>query len=233
MRRTMVPRALRNQLARVILDALHDARARRELEALAALGDDPEPGATTLPTLPEALLERDGWRPLERGFAVHAEAMRLRARRAWRVIGHRPLDPPDAPLGQALVAAARLFDAGLYYEVHEWLEPYWARATGGDREALQGLIQIAVGFEHLAGGNTRGARALIAAGSAKVRRRRLEGLDLDPFGWAARMCLDRFPAAGAGVVRDLDRKAVPRFPAIAGRRASTSDTTRRIVDSGR
>ena len=58
----------------------------------------------------------------------------------------------------ALGQAALLFDGRLYFEVHELLEPYWLRAAGRERETLQGLIQVAVGFHHLSNGNG-GARA--------------------------------------------------------------------------
>ena len=71
------------------------------------------------------------------------------AYRAWRVIESRPLDPPDATLESTLHAAALLFDAGLYFEVHELLEPRWLGADGRDRTALQGLIQVAVVRAHL------------------------------------------------------------------------------------
>src|SRR5262249_59431356 len=82
----------------------------------------------------------------------------------------------------ALDAAAALFDAPLYFEVHELLEPFWRDAGGGEREALQGLIQIAVGYQHLANGNLAGARALLDEGCRRLEGRYLEGMDLDAFG---------------------------------------------------
>ena len=96
----------------------------------------------------------------------------------------------------------------MYFEVHEVLEPHWLTAAGSEREALQGLIQIAVGFQHLANDNPSGARALLGDGSAKAAGRRLHGLDLDHFARAARGCLERIPSAGAA----FDWAAVPRFP---------------------
>jgi len=158
--------------------------------------------------------ERDGGLQVKSGWREYAAELRERSRRAWRAIADRPLDPPEAPLGATLGAAARLFDAGLYYEVHEVLEPYWMRAEGGDREALQGLIQIAVGFQHLANGNVTGARGLLADGCAKTLGRQLHGLDLDPFTRAARGCLDQVVARGAAAIQEFDWTAVPRFPNI-------------------
>src|SRR5207249_698488 len=82
--------------------------------------------------------------------------------------------------------AAVLFDAGLAFEVHELLEPYWVRAHGDEREALQGLIQIAVGYQHLANGNLAGARALLDDGTTRTRGRSVAGIDCDAFARAAR-----------------------------------------------
>jgi len=98
----------------------------------------------------------------------------------------------------ALAAAAALCGAGLYFETHELLEPHWTRALGAERQALQGLIQVAVGLQHLANGNAAGARSLVAEGGARLREGRLPGLDLRAFADA----LERGPLGAA----------VPPFP---------------------
>jgi DUF309 family protein family protein len=212
----MLPRSLRNRLAEVILDSLHDPGARRGLEAVAAVCDDSKAVARIV-DLPQRALrdcfdEHDGGLQLKNGWMPYAADLRERSRRAWQAIQNRPLDAPDAPLEVALGAAAVLFDAGLYYEVHEWLELYWRRAEGSDREALQGLIQVAAGFEHLANGNVSGARTLLTDGSAKMLGRRMRGLDLNPFAQAALAYLERGIAQGATVPREFDWASVPRFP---------------------
>src|SRR5205085_9337915 len=74
----------------------------------------------------------------------------------------------DDERAPALRRAIALFGAGLYFEVHEELEPVWRRAAGPARVALQGLIQIAVALHHAERGNVAGARRLLAAGRAKV-----------------------------------------------------------------
>jgi predicted metal-dependent hydrolase len=89
----------------------------------------------------------------------------------------------------------RLFDAGLFFEVHEVLEPHWASARPPERDALQGLIQVAVGWQHLANGNSAGARALLAEGAARLHGRSLLGVDLDPFARAALEAAACVPAA--------------------------------------
>src|SRR4029077_14231432 len=145
--------------------------ARRGLEAMAAVCDDPSAleGADLPERFPRDLFEeQDGGLRVKSGWKEHAAELGDRSRRASRVLRPRLLVPPGASLMTVLDAAASLFDAGLSFEVHELLEPHWMRAEGHDREALQGLIQIAVFFQHLANGNIAGARALLRDGSARI-----------------------------------------------------------------
>jgi predicted metal-dependent hydrolase len=87
------------------------------------------------------------------------------------------------------------------------LEPHWTRSAGAARQALQGLIQVAVGFQHLANGNLEGARALLAEGGMRLRDGRLAGLDLDRFAEGV--------AGAASQLTDPGHVAVPRFPRTA------------------
>jgi DUF309 family protein family protein len=211
-----LPLPLRNVLAGLILDSLHDEGARRALEAVAAVCADPTAleGPGILPeAFPGDIFERrDGGLRLKSGFKEFAAEFAERAERARRLLHLRPFDPENPPLDVAMVAAGLLFHAHLYFEVHELLEPYWLRAEGGDREALQGLIQIAVGFQHLANGNVSGARALLHDGCGRVLERSLEGVPLDPFGRALQRSLDRLLALGEDASRSFDWNEVPRFP---------------------
>ncbi len=210
-----LPLPLRNRLADLILGSLHDRDARQGLQALAAVCADPLAleGRDCPAAFPADLFERRGaGLAVRRGWREYASEFGERAARAWRVLGARPLDPPGAPLGAALEAAAVLFDAGLYFEIHEALEPYWMRADGEAREALQGLIQVAVGFQHLANGNPSGACALLHDGCAKILGRRLEELDLEPFALAVQRCLDQVLALGAAAGARFDWSTVPHFP---------------------
>jgi len=183
-----LPLELRNRLADLILDAFHDQQARRRLAAVSPSDGD------------------------ERAAEV-AE----RVGRARRALGDRPLDPRDPSLPVALSQAAVLFDARLYFEVHERLEPYWLRASGADRLALQGVIQVAVGFHHLENGNAAGARALLHDGAAKLLGRRVERIDLDSFAKDALRCLDEVNRLGAGAGAEFDWSSAPRFPLAAER----------------
>ena len=170
----------------MILAALEDGGARGEL---AALG---EPGAPA-----------PGW--LEHDELVHAHLVRERARSASAALTARSTVRIRSR-ADVLDAAAALFDAHLYFEVHELLEPSWRDARGNDREALQGLIQVAVGYQHLANGNFAGARALLDEGRGRLRGRNLDGLDLDGFGQAVARSLDQ--------LFHFDWRAAPAFPRL-------------------
>ncbi len=213
-----LPLLLRNALAELILASLYDEEARRALGVMATLWANGhcEPRFDDLPPrMQQSILEgRDGPWDVGSDWKQHAADLRERSSRAWRATEKHPLGSRDATLEDALDAAALLFDAGLYFEVHELLEPRWLRADGNDRNALQGLIQIAVGFEHLANGNAKGGRALLASGIDKIHGRILAGLDLDQLAVAVRTYLTDAVSLRGGL-RPFDPTAAPQF---SGRR---------------
>lgn len=155
------PRRVRDRLAGTILAALHDPAAR---DTLARLGHADAAAEWLLP-----------------GDARFAGLVSARARMATAALAGRLLAPVAGSLAATLDAAAALFDAELYFEVHELLEPAWQGAAGDLREALQGLIQVAVGYQHLANGNLDGGRALLVEGAERLSRGRLAGIALEPF----------------------------------------------------
>lgn len=172
-----LPLVLRNRLAATILAAACDAEARRTLTALAQA--------------PQAWLGPDEqqWAPLLTARARRAsEALAARAACGERAGGGCGLDA-------ALDLAATLYAAGLHFELHEWLEPHWLAASGPTREALQGVIQTAVGWQHLANGNVAGARSLLREGAARLRGRRLGARDFDAFARATAQAAARVPSA--------------------------------------
>lgn len=210
-----LPLPLRNRLADLILDALHDRAARRGLEALAAVCADPHVLGSAEPPagFPDDLFERRaGGLRIRSGYREHAETLGERARRAARALADLPFAEADPPLEVLLDEAAALFAAGLYFEVHELLEPAWMRADGCTRLRLQGLIQVAVGFQHLANGNRDGARSLLHEGAAKLLGQRLGGRDLDDFARAVIRCEREAARLGPDASRLFDWGAVPRLP---------------------
>jgi hypothetical protein len=160
-----LPLRARDPLARTILAAFHDPEARARLAALAE-GSAP-----------------DAWLPADARDA--APLVRQRAEAAGAALGSRAFGSPTPSAPEALERAAVLFDAGLGFEAHEVLEPVWSAAAGEEREALQGLIQVAVAFQHRANGNLAGYRSLLEEGTARLDRGRLPGLDLAGFARAA------------------------------------------------
>jgi predicted metal-dependent hydrolase len=87
------------------------------------------------------------------------------------------------------------------------------RAEGVEREALQGLIQVAVGFQHLANRNVVGARALLRDGAARLDGHRLDGRVLSAFADQVARCLHDLGALGPEAAARFDWSRVPRFPA--------------------
>lgn len=75
-------------------------------------------------------------------------------------------------LSGTVARGAILFNAELFYEVHEVLERVWRTAAGDEKTFLQGLVQIAVALYHHGQGNHRGARSLLHTGCDKLEATR-------------------------------------------------------------
>lgn len=115
----------------------------------------------------------------------------------------------------ALAAAVALFDRGAYFEAHEVLEPLWLAATGVDREALHGLLQVAVGFHHAVNGNAHGAAALLDRALARLGRCPDSWMGLD----LARLRVDSAAVRAAvheGRLADVVAAGLPRLTKTTG-----------------
>ena len=130
----------------------------------------------------------------EQGAYVRDRARRFSAACAWLAAEGVSADP--------LERAGAAWDAGLFFEVHEIVEPVWLESRGPERPLLQGVIMAGAALHHLSRGNLAGARGLL--GDAALR---LAEAPAD-----ARFALRRF-AAGlrelrdaieAGTVSDID-----------------------------
>ncbi|MDQ7828157.1 MAG: DUF309 domain-containing protein [Armatimonadota bacterium] len=83
-------------------------------------------------------------------------------------------------LQAALLRGVILFNAGLYFECHEYLEEVWRhRAPPGDRDFYQGIIQVAAAFYHFEKGNQFGARRSLEKALPRLERYRPAHLDID------------------------------------------------------
>ncbi len=212
-RSVALPLPLRNRLAELILGAFRDDGARAVLGTLRSFCQGQALTRATLPSgFPVEFFEQRQGQLVLKGVYRFRDEFCKRVGRAWAVVREWPLSGPEPSLSQALDQAAALFDARLDFEVHELLEPFWMSAQGFTKEALQGLIQVAVGYHHLASGNVPGARSLLAEGSAKLLGRRLEGLDLDVFAVAVRQSLETINHLGDEASETFDWSSGPSFP---------------------
>ena len=87
---------------------------------------------------------------------------------------------------------AALFNAGLFFECHEWCEGLWKAAGGEEKEFFHGIVQAAAAFYHHEKGNAHGSRTLLRKGRQRLTAYPAQylGVDLARFGedlsqWAA------------------------------------------------
>ncbi len=82
--------------------------------------------------------------------------------------------PPAAPFAAeeqaALERGVAQFNDRLFFECHDTLEDLWSGLRGAERDFVQGLIQVAVGFYHLGNGNHAGAVRLFDRGLLRLAR---------------------------------------------------------------
>jgi hypothetical protein len=76
----------------------------------------------------------------------------------------------DGCAGQPIARARAAWDAGLFFEVHELLEPVWLAERGAGRERLQALILAGAALHQLCEGKTAGARGLLGDASRRLLR---------------------------------------------------------------
>ena len=137
----------RDALSDMFLAALSDPRLREEIERATA----PERVGT---------IPRDKGGTLAAGQVMseqnHYTADRME--RYARVLRSQPLQKETLPLERTLETAAAIFDAGLYFECHEFLERLWRIAAPAEKGFIKALIWACVAMYHLEEGNPRGAR---------------------------------------------------------------------------
>lgn len=104
------------------------------------------------------------------------------------------------------------FNAGRFFECHEFWEDLWHEEPPRERHFMQGLIQVAVGCEHFKRGNLSGAISLTSQGIAKVRKygSRHRGVRLAQLARDASEALGQFRMVASG---QMDPGAV-RLPKV-------------------
>ena len=67
--------------------------------------------------------------------------------------------PSCNPARDPLETARLLWNQNLFFECHEWLEPFWTKASGPRKKAIQGLIRAAGAFVLLEAGRLSAAES--------------------------------------------------------------------------
>jgi uncharacterized protein len=75
------------------------------------------------------------------------------------------------------------FNQREFFECHETLEGVWQKHQAADRELIQGIIQVSVGYYHLLRDNSVGALKLLRRGVGRIEKfvPIYFDLDLEPF----------------------------------------------------
>ena len=204
---------LRDALAeRFVSACAGDPGARSALEALQLWAQGGPLSATERAVL--AGLRAENERPLFEAegqlcaeFAGLAGYTRDRARRFAAALGW--LDA-EAGSGDVVPAARAAWDAGLFFEVHELLEPEWLRASGARKTSLQGLILAGAGLHHLVDANRPGAAGALRDAARKLAESPLlDVLDLAAFGRGMAELAERISTGQIATAADIDE--LPRF----------------------
>lgn len=203
------PKPLRDPLAHFVVSALTDPTSAAPLWAfryfcrlalrspdgavpIRALDAPPPPPAWMARSpVRDALLDvpivapvSDGRLALAPAFARYLPAVAERVETYWaaaEAFAERG-GPRRAGLPRALEGGAALYNAHLYFEAHELLEPVWMEQPRGlDRTVLQGIIQAAVGLYHFQLENWRGGIRVLGYGLSKAEAGRpvFHGLVMD------------------------------------------------------
>jgi predicted metal-dependent hydrolase len=96
-------------------------------------------------------------------------------------MNERPAEPELDPEERAALAlGTRQFNEGYFFECHDTLEEMWMGLRGPSRDFFQGLIQVAVAFYHLTGGNRAGAESMLSRALKRFEKYpdRYAGFDL-------------------------------------------------------
>jgi hypothetical protein len=116
--------------------------------------------------------------------------------------------------GAVLQRGALLFNCGLFFECHEYLEDVWRYRAGPDRNFYHGLIQAAAAFYHFEKNNLHGTRTLLGKALSKLEAYRPAhlGVDVEQFVAELASWQRRFAAGEPGRVLHPQE-----FPRIRGR----------------
>lgn len=132
----------------------------------------------------------------------------------------RHVDPPvtypegwDAPLSELARHGVEEFNAGEYFEQHEWLEKAWLEEQRPIREMYQGILQIGVGFLQIERDNWMGAIKLLRRGLPRLRTLPpiCHGIDIASFRAASEAIHAELVELGPQRLAEFDRTSLPKI----------------------
>jgi len=108
--------------------------------------------------------------------------------------------------------AVDCFNAGKFFDCHEFFEDLWHEEPPRERDFMQGLIQVAVGCEHFKRKNLKGAISLTSQGLDKIRKypSRHRGVRLSQLAHDASEALSQFRMVASGQLA----RAEVRLPSL-------------------
>lgn len=110
----------------------------------------------------------------------------------------------DGASDDAVECARAAWDAGLFFEVHELIEPVWLEERGERRTGLQGLIMAGAALHHLAEGNLAGAGSLLRDAARHLEAApRDEHFDLESFARGLARIGERVRSGEIGAIEEL------------------------------
>ncbi len=190
------------------------ARYRHPLAAVAARARAGSSAATPPAWIEEQglLVRIDGALMLPEGFQPHFAYMNRQVHRLQAAL--RALARGRAPRGRAAIMrkAAALFNNGLFFECHEFLENVWRTAPEAERGFYHGIILIAAAFYHHEKGNLHGTSVKFRQGLTYLRPYppRYQGVRLDR--WIQALAPWRERIEAGQISGALAPEEIPRIP---------------------
>ncbi len=101
-------------------------------------------------------------------FAPHLPYLRQQTTRLLDVLWRLRTLPRPQAVPDALSRGVALFNAGLFFECHEFLEDPWRAVSEREKNLYHGLIQVAAAFYHYEKRNRHGAYTLLGKGLGRL-----------------------------------------------------------------
>lgn len=112
------------------------------------------------------LLRKHGERiSAARPFIPHLAYLKRQAPRLLAVLAE---SNRTAEASVDVIRGVALFNGGLFFECHEYLEGVWKATKGPEKDFFHGIVQIAAAFYHFEKRNWHGARTLAEKGIRRL-----------------------------------------------------------------